>query len=128
MLITSVVQGMKNCFKGEYIMCHLILFLPVFGLPVFWVFPLSTSLPLYLFITALSVILYFKVFKAMRGRVQTGQEGMIGKKAVVVQDIDPEGKVEYGGEIWDAITRGNSLFEGEPVNIIEFRGLNLLVE
>ena len=109
-------------------MCHLILFLPVFGLPVFWAFPLLTALPLYLFISGVSFIIYFKVFKAMRGRVHTGQEGMLGKKAVVVEDIDPVGKIEYGGEIWDAKTRGNSLFEGEQVNIIEFRGLNLLVE
>lgn len=109
-------------------MCHLILFLPVFGLPVFWMFPLGTALPLYLVIVGVSLLLYFKIFQAMRRDVQTGQEGMLGKKGLVVEDIDPEGKIRFFNEIWDAVTKGKTFFEGEQVKISGFQGLRLLVE
>ena len=61
-------------------MCHLILFTPVFALPVFWFFPLNTALPIYISILAISGFLYFKVFQAMRLEVRTGQEAMLGRK------------------------------------------------
>ena len=109
-------------------MCHLILFLPVFALPVFWVFPLTTALPLYLFILGISLFLYFKVFRAMRLEVRTGQEAMLGKEGLVVEDIDPEGKIQYASEIWDAMAEGKRFLKGERVKIIGFQGLSLLVE
>ena len=76
-------------------MCHLILFLPVFALPVFWFFPFQTALPAYLVIVGVSILVYLKIFKAMRRQVLTGSEGMIGKKGLVIEDIDPEGKILY---------------------------------
>jgi membrane-bound ClpP family serine protease len=109
-------------------MCHLILFLPAFALPVFWVFPLSTALPLYLFVTAISFFLYFKVFQAMRRGVQTGQEAMLKKEALVIEDINPEGKILYAGEIWNATGRGKRFLKGEQVLIREFRGLRIIVD
>lgn len=108
-------------------MCHLILFLPAFALPVFWIFPLGTALPVYLFIFAISLFLHFKVLQAMRSKVHTGQEGMVGKRGLVVDDIDPEGKIEYASEIWDAMTKGRWLPKGEQVMISGFEGLRLLV-
>lgn len=108
-------------------MCHLILFLPVFALPVFWIFPLGTALSSYVLITGISLVIYFKIFQAMRHKVQTGQEGMLGKKAVVVEDIYPEGKIEYASEIWDAISERRRLLKGEQVMIGGFQGLRLLV-
>jgi len=109
-------------------MCHLILFLPAFALPVFWVLPLSSALPLYLFILGISFFLYFKVFQAMHQRVQTGQEAMLKKKALVIKDINPEGKIQYAGEIWDAKGKGKRFLEGEQVVIREFSGLSLIVD
>jgi len=109
-------------------MCHVILFLPAFALPVFWVFPLSTALPVYLSVVAISLFLYFKVFQAMHQSVQTGQEAMLKKRAMVIEDIDPEGKIFYAGEIWDATGKGKKFLKGEEVQIREFRGLRLVVE
>jgi len=109
-------------------MCHLILFLPVFALPLFWLLPISSALPLYLVITAISFFLYFKVFQAMHQGVQTGQEAMSGKKALVIKDIDPEGKIEYAGEIWDATGKGKRFLKGEQVVIRKFSGLSLIVD
>ncbi len=109
-------------------MCHLILFLPVFGLPLFWLLPFATALLLYLFILGISILLYFKIFQAMRQDVQTGQEAMLGKKGLVVEDIDPEGKIQFTSEIWDAVTKGKRFLKGEQVRISGFQGLRLLVE
>jgi membrane-bound serine protease (ClpP class) len=109
-------------------MCHLILFLPVFALPVFWIFPFATALPLYLFILGISLFLYFKIFQAMRQGVRTGREAMVGKKGLVVEDIDPEGKILCASEIWYAVTMGRKLLQGEQVKIRQIKGLRLLVE
>jgi membrane-bound ClpP family serine protease len=109
-------------------MCHLILFLPAFALPIFWVFPLSIALPLYLFIMAISLFLYFKVFQAMHQEVQTGQEAMLKKEALVIEDINPEGKILYAGEIWNATGKGKRFLKGEQVIIREFRGLRIIVD
>ena len=110
-------------------MCHLIFFLPVFGLPIFWIFPFNTALPLYLFIVGISMLLYYKIYKAMRARVQNGQEAMLGKTGVVLIDIDPEGKIQYATEIWNAVARGKKFLQGEKVVINGFSyGLRVIVE
>lgn len=64
----------------------------------------------------------------MRMEVRTGQEAMLGKEGLVVKDIDPEGKIQYASEIWDAMAEGKRLLKGERVKIIGFQGLRLLVE
>jgi len=102
--------------------------LPFAGLGVFWIYPFTTALPIYLLILGISLFLYVKVFQAMTLRVATGQEGMLGKKGVVIEDIDPEGKIQYASEIWDATARGKRLLKGEKVVISGIRGLRLLVE
>ena len=109
-------------------MCHLILFIPAFALPLFWIFPLSTALPLYSFILGISLFIYFKIFQAMRQEVRTGREAMLGKKGVVIEDIVPEGKIQYANEIWDATAKGKRFLKGEQVRISGIRGLWLLVE
>jgi membrane protein implicated in regulation of membrane protease activity len=109
-------------------MCHLILLLPFFALPLFWIFPFDMALPAYALITGVSFLIYFRVFQAMRQQPQTGQEAMVGKKGVVVEDINPEGKIQYAGEIWNATTISKRFSKGELVRIAAIRGLMLLVE
>ena len=105
-------------------MCHLILFLPVFALPVFWLFPIEAALPSYLLILGISLFIYFKIFKSMRQQVLTGREGIIGRKGLVIEDIDPEGKIRYASEIWNARTDSGCFLRGEYVSI---HGMNKLV-
>jgi membrane protein implicated in regulation of membrane protease activity len=112
---------------GALSMCHLIFFLPVFGLAVFWFLPFNTALLVYLIICTVSLLLYYKVFQAMHSRVCTGKEAMLGKTAVVTSNIDPEGKIQYATEIWHATARGKTFLRGEKVQITGIFGLNLLV-
>lgn len=110
-------------------MCHLIFFLPIFGLPVFWIFPFNIALPVYLSIVGISMLLYYKIFQAMGAKVRNGQEAMLGKTGVVLKNIDPEGKIKYATEIWNAVAERKKFLEGEKVVISGFSyGLRVIVE
>jgi membrane-bound ClpP family serine protease len=108
-------------------MCHLIFFLPVFALPVFWFFPFSTALTVYLFICGLSVFIYFKIFQAMRLKPRTGKSAMLGKTCRVIRDIAPDGKIQYATEIWNATANGKRIPAGEKVIVNGFLGLTVQV-
>jgi len=109
-------------------MCHLVFFLPIFGLPVFWIFPVSIALPSYIFIVGISMLLYYKIFQAMRAKVRNGRAAMLGKTGVVLQNIDPEGKIKYATETWNAVADGKKFLAGEKVVISGFSyGLRVIV-
>jgi membrane protein implicated in regulation of membrane protease activity len=109
-------------------MCHLILLMPVFALPVFWLFPFSTALPIYLIISGISAFLYFLIFKAMMMKPRVGKEAMLGQTADVIKDIAPEGKIKYLSEIWTAMTDGEKFSVGDKVMIQGFWGMTVLVK
>jgi len=110
-------------------MCHLIFFLPVFALPLFWMLPLHAALPVYLFVVGVSMLLYYKIYQAMRARVCSGREAMLGETGVVLNKIAPEGKIQYATEIWNAVSMDRKFLEGEKVVISGFSyGLRVIVE
>ncbi|MFQ5846908.1 MAG: NfeD family protein [Candidatus Methylomirabilales bacterium] len=98
-------------------MCHLILLLPVIGLGLFAVFPLEVALPLYGIVLVLSAFLYFVIGRTMHLPVQTGPEGMIGKEAQVIQDLNPRGVIRHHNELWSAQS-GERIEKGEKVIIV----------
>lgn len=107
-------------------MCHVVLSMPILGLALFYFFPLQFAAPFYGLVVVLSLGMYFLVIKAMRQPVVSGPEGMIGATAEALQDFDSEGKVRYGGEIWDARS-AEPVRKGEEVVITAVRGLQLIV-
>jgi membrane-bound ClpP family serine protease len=75
------------------------------------------------------MLLYYKIFQAMRAKVRNGQEAMLGKTGVVLKNIDPEGKIKYATEIWNAVAERKKFLEGEKVVISGFSyGLRVIVE
>jgi membrane-bound ClpP family serine protease len=129
MISASILLNLCGFEKEISKMCHLIFFLPIFGLPVFWFFPFKTALILYLTICAISLFLYYKIFQAMRAKVRNGQAAMLGQTGVVLQKIDPEGKIKYATEIWNAVAEGKRFLEGEKVVISGFSyGLRVIVK
>jgi membrane-bound ClpP family serine protease len=62
------------------------------------------ALPIYLFLLFISGLMYYGMFTVMgrKREARTGFEEMIGKEALVLEDIDPEGKVRVGNELWSA--------------------------
>jgi membrane-bound ClpP family serine protease len=109
-------------------MCHLILASPALALPLFIFLPFGTALPVYLAVVLVSAFVYLKVVAAMKSRVHTGLEAMTGEEAVVVEDINPEGRVRFGHEIWEATGKGKKFIKGKKVRIREIQGLRLIVE
>jgi membrane-bound ClpP family serine protease len=74
------------------------------------------------------MVLYWKIYQAMKSQVLTGQEGMLRKTGMVIQNIDPEGKIKYATEIWNAVAEGKKFMEGEKVVISGFSyGLRVIV-
>ncbi len=52
---------------------------------------------------------------------------MTDGEAVVVEDIDPEGKVRVGNELWAATAQGKRFSKGQRVRIYGFQGLKVIV-
>ena len=109
-------------------MCHMILFLPFFALPVFWLFPFPIAMSIYVIILGLSILLYYKIFMAMRMDPLLGKEAMLGKIGIVIKDINPEGKIMYAAEIWSAYAKGKKFSVGDKVVIKDFWRMQVLVQ
>jgi len=87
-----------------------------------WV-ALSISVPL----GAITVFLMTIALRARRNKVVTGQQGLLGAVGEARTDIDPEGKVWVGGELWNAHSQRRVAF-GEQVVVRKVEGLELEVE
>ena len=104
--------------------------LPILGLILFFALPFWTALSLYLCCLLFSGLMYYGMFSVMGGRrkVQSGFEKFIGEEAIVVEDLNPEGKVEIDDEIWKATVKGSAVKRGEKVRITGHEGVTLVVE
>jgi len=58
----------------------------------------------------------------------TGREGLIGKVGIAKTALDPDGTIFIHGERWQTSTEGESIKEGEEVEVLEVKGLNLIVK
>jgi membrane protein implicated in regulation of membrane protease activity len=112
-------------------MWHLIIMLPIVGIIVFFLLPLSAAIPVYLVILLASGLAYWSVARAMRRRPKTGREGLIGATARVVSHVQPGGNARYlvrtQGELWGADSP-DALREGEVVTVTGIDGLKLRVQ
>lgn len=108
-------------------MCHLVLLMPLFGLIVFWIWPLSVALPVYLVILALSGLIYFVILKAMHQPVKTGRQGLIGEIGEISDNKNNKGHISVHGEIWEADI-GSNLHKGDQAVVTGVNGLRLQVQ
>ena len=70
----------------------------------------------------------FLVVRSFRKKAVSGREGMAGKKAVVVEELRPDGLVRCHGEIWKArSSSGVSFAKGDEVLVAELDGITLIV-
>lgn len=83
------------------------------------------------FLIAFAILLKLIVFypHARRSYLQEPQTGsLIGEKGVVIETLDPLGKVKSRGSIWRAKAIQGSLKQGQKVKIVATEGIILLVE
>ena len=72
-------------------MCHVLLFLPVVALPVFWLLPLSIELPAYALALGIALWIYALAIKTARLPVMTGAGGEPLAKGETVRVVGIEG-------------------------------------
>ena len=67
-------------------------------------FRVSLSVIIPAVLTTLAFFLFAIGFalKAQRRKPTTGQQGIVGEIGVVIEKIDPEGRIKIHGEIWKA--------------------------
>lgn len=68
-----------------------------------------------------------RIVSAHKVQATTGREELLGKTAVVLTPLKPEGKVLYEGEIWTAVLDQGRAEPKEEVTIKNFHGLKLYV-
>ena len=78
-------------------------------------------------VTGVVALVMQRVIQAHRRQAKTGREELVGKTAVVKQDLDPEGLVFFKGERWAAVADKGRIKAGEEVIITEVDGLVLRV-
>jgi len=108
-------------------MCHIALLLPVLALPVFWIWPLVVSVPVYAVVAVIAALVYWYAMLAMRRPVETGVEGMIGATGEVVESHGTNLVLRIGGEIWNGRS-ATTLSRGERVEVIAMERLVLVVK
>ena len=110
------------------VLMHVIMVAPLLGLLLFHFLPWGTALPIYLVILVIAAFCYIIMFQSMRAKAKTGLKAMIGGEALVMEDIDPEGKVKIKDELWAATAGGKKIGVGEKVRIVKIQGMVLVVE
>ena len=89
---------------------------------------LMVILPITLFFTAFFVACLYLVVKVHRTKPISGAQSLIGERAeVYLWDDRGSGKVFCHGEYWNA-TGPASLRPGDKVEVVDLRGMDLVVE
>jgi membrane-bound serine protease (ClpP class) len=70
----------------------------------------------------------YKVAQARRMKVKMGPERLMGKTGTAVSDLAPRGEVRVEGQTWKAESVGESIKEGEAVEVLSREGLILRVK
>ncbi|MEJ2728205.1 MAG: NfeD family protein [Deltaproteobacteria bacterium] len=110
------------------ILMPVIMVSPLLALLLFYYLPLHTALPIYIVILIVAGFCHYFMYQSMRAKNRSGLEAMIGGKALVMEDIDPEGKIKFKTELWNATARGKKIEAGKKVRILGAQGLVLIVE
>jgi membrane protein implicated in regulation of membrane protease activity len=98
----------------------------VFGLLLFWIFPLPVALAMYVPLSAFSFWLAMVVMRALRSPVSTGAEALRGRSGRVVTVDAEDIIVQVDGELWRAKS-SEPLAPEQLVDVLALEGLTLRV-
>lgn len=106
----------------------LIMALPIFGIALFFLFPLLVAVPAYIVLLAISALYHRMMMGAIRLPSQMGPEKMVGSTVSVCNWKGNSGQVLWRGEIWQArAAQGSILRDGDNAVIDGRSGLILFV-
>ncbi|WP_457751380.1 NfeD family protein [Thermococcus sp.] len=103
----------------------LLVVLPAAGIDI--PLPMTAAIILALLIKDF-LIAPFVLRGGLSARPKTGPESLIGKEALVIEELSPEGVVKVEGEMWKAECLNGNAERGESVTIVGLKGAKLLVE
>ncbi len=109
-------------------MCHMVVLIPLAGIPLFWLLPLGYALPINVVLWLVTGVLGYKVVSAMRMPTQDGFKSLIGGEARVVSTVSPSRQylVKVEGELWTARC-AEALQPGDTVRVTDSEGIKLVV-
>ncbi len=107
------------------VVAFLLFILPALGIKV--------PLPVTLLIIAVLVLKDFLIAPfvlrgGLRAKPSAGPESLVGKEALVIEDLSPEGVIKVAGEMWRAECLNGEAKVGNRVRIVGVEGAKLLVE
>jgi membrane-bound serine protease (ClpP class) len=85
------------------------------------------ALALALPFAAIFLILLIALFKSLRQKVATGDQGMIGLVGIADSDIHQTGRLRVRGEYWTACS-ASPIAAGKAVKVVAVENLKLKVE
>lgn len=100
-------------------------------------FTSSIAIQTAVFVFSSTILIFFtrkfaNKFTSKDNNMQTNAYSIIGKKGIVIKDIDPisgQGQIKVGTEIWSAKTLLNEkIKEGSEVEVIEINGVKAIVK
>ncbi|NJE09523.1 NfeD family protein [Thermococcus sp. MAR1] len=108
----------------------------IVGIFIFLILPgIGVEIPLWAGLLVIAVLLAkdFLIAPFVLGggadkRPETGPESLMGRTALVVEDLSPEGVVKIDGELWKAECMNGTAKAGEGVRVVSVRGTKVLVE
>lgn len=106
--------------------CHLLLGVPLVIAGLFLFLPWTTALPIASVLAIGTAVIAYYSAQALRQPAVTGKEAMIGSPGQAVSDLNLEGLVRVGGELWVAEAR-EPINQGSRVQVLEVRGAKLRV-
>ena len=89
------------------------------------------------FVFTSAILLFFtrplvNKFAKTDNEVQTNAYSIIGKKGIVIKEIDPisgQGQIKVGTEVWSAKTLGNEkIKEGSEIEVTQIDGVKAIVK
>lgn len=106
--------------------CHLLLGVPLVIAGLFFFLPWTTALPIASFLAIGTAVIAYYSAQALRQPVTTGKEAMVGSVGEAVNDLNHEGLVKVGGELWVA-EAPEPISKGARVQVLEVRGAKIRV-
>jgi len=96
-----------------------------------WLFDVEFTWQLILIVVAVMAVFIFIMHKAVipaiRCRILTGAEEMVGATCVVTERLCPAGMVKISGEYWKARVVNGVIEKGDEVEVVKIVGLVLEV-
>jgi membrane-bound serine protease (ClpP class) len=90
---------------------------------------MEVILPIAVFIGASFIALAYLALRTRNRPAITGATGMVGKRAVALEDFEKSGRVRVDGEIWQAEVLGaGRVAQGQEIEVVSLSGMKLTVK